>query len=317
MLLLHLLCYFVHLSLSLAARLPSNAALWVSSNGSRTATGLSNHNLGAWPTHLPWSTEIGPDLDLVVTRYGQFAPRDRWNTIRGSLAQLQRHVGRQLYFDDPFDGRAIYTSDYTRLEILTLTPLDATLYGRAAGKALQAISEFFFLYNDTPRELISAQIRVLYRPIMYMSLTWTDEMVGWPTEPFVMPMEPRSHLNIDFEVYVVARDVEESLRAQVLRAISRIREELWREIQGRRDPPINQASYSYGFVTIQIEGTTPQDPTGGVLIYELMTICSTLHDWFQTPNRALREFGAHLRRNGQHIANIFLLFTALDSIEKS
>ena len=191
----------------------------------------------------------------------------------------------------------------------------------AAVEALNAIQGFFFTFKDKPREL-SAEVRVPSRCTMDMTVKWSYVTDGWSrTLPFDMPMVPNL-FNCQLQVYIFGKDLELSQRHEVMRnldsgIIFQLRRETASLPPGVRDV-ISKNSYSANGVTVQVEKVDQGKYDVDMECHELGFFCWTYVKWLMRPNTVPREFGARIissRHGGQHLFNIFFLFTDLDSIE--
>ena len=216
---------FNFIGLSSTLLLPSQPALWVSSNVSFTASISNGLRLGAWPTHLPWSFDLGPELKVTILHYGRYATQTMLDQVRDGLRNAQR------WFGDPSFPYVVRTRKAYRFGcnviVFDCDPVDRDIVQMSPGdilSILQAIEGFFFLYQDGPREFSTNTLRPTLTTYT-QSLSWRVYTDGWPvTLPFMfcrVGIEPGF-----WEGYQYGAELEPSSKYQVEQSLEQVEHEI-------------------------------------------------------------------------------------------
>lgn len=301
MLIYHFIYYFIHLQMSLASVPPSNIALWPSSNVSFSAGLPNNYSLGAWPPRVPWASSRG-DLTLVVWAYGRDATPAMSNSIRDGLTEVRQSIN-DWGFNTKRSGWLFYR---TNIEIRIYTE-DNTLVelpSTGAGVAIKMIEDFFFIYKDGPREL-DVEVIIPTRPSLLLQLRWTDTRDNWPE---ILPWELTRSGDFVAEVEFYGKDLNQSSSGEVEEDMDTL---VGTIVKGSQIPNfMSRKSYSHGLVTLTLEGppNSGDDPKSLSRFDFYLVIVGLLSYRDHNP----RELGVYLKRNGEVIAQVFLLYTSLD-----
>lgn len=155
-----------------------NPILRQPSNGSLAAIGLGNDTLGAWPSRLPWISDMGGDLSMDFEWYGDYASPARWTSIRSDLDDIIHTIENDVYSAHFWAG---HLNHYHRADVsisvdgvgsLGISPIDAV-------KILQATKGVFFTFNYKPREF-SAEIKISRQSASTIRLRWPAPQSRWP-----------------------------------------------------------------------------------------------------------------------------------------
>lgn len=305
---------FVRFSFYIASALTFNSVTGQVSNDS-LAIVASNHTLRPWPTRVPWTMTISKEsgLSMEVYRYGSYADRDSRNPFSDGLDAIRSRIQSSPGWSASRGQRYYHAPLSVQFE--ALHPLrEPGLSASDAAKVLETTKDLFFIYRDNPREF-DAVIKLHGQPVMELILDWTLSAMDFPMD---LPWERPVHTSDKggsssvwrMQVYMYGRFLASALKGAINFSLKICQTDIISE-EGSLKKNISHNWYKHGFVNVSFESVSSDTTEIPISRKEASLIIGTVQWWYfqySTP----REIGIRIKRRGQVVAKMFVLFINLD-----